>query len=91
MREMTHEQMEVGKVQREIHRMLENTKKLTDKWQQEREELANSDRNVSQQADYLYSRFQCEFNRLLNNTSMGGKFSVLSNYFDYRDKRIAVA
>ncbi|KAL4498364.1 hypothetical protein ABPG72_013170 [Tetrahymena utriculariae] len=87
-KELNKEQMELGKLQKDIYSMLQNTKSLADKWQEERDSLLHSDRNASQKAEMVYQRFQSEFNRILQSAPMLNRFSLLKNYLEYRDRQV---
>ncbi len=54
---MTQEQLKFNEVKKDVHRMLQETKKITDKWQKEKDDIYNSDKLMSEKAEYLYSKF----------------------------------
>ncbi|EAS02809.1 IQ calmodulin-binding motif protein (macronuclear) [Tetrahymena thermophila SB210] len=88
LKELNKEQMELGKLQKDIYSMLQNTKSLADKWQEERDSLLHSDKNASQKAEMVYQRYQSEFNRILQSAPMLNRFSLLKNYLEYRDRQM---
>ncbi|KRX04603.1 hypothetical protein PPERSA_04418 [Pseudocohnilembus persalinus] len=77
------EQMEIKKLEVEIAQILNNTKKIQEKWQQDMEKDLNS--NITIKAESLYTKFQCEFNNLLTTHKFGDKLKILSNFAFYKE------
>ena len=71
--------MQIRKVEAEITQLLNNTQKITTKWKKETEEAATNE-SLSHKADLLYSRFQIEFNSLIQGYSLSNKLNILGDF-----------